>query len=138
MQTSDKPVPPPVFCADDRQGIFDYVVAHLLQQNERSTQPKNPNRCAKNPNRCAYRGVHGLQCAVGCLIPDERYVGEIENGDASTSPVHEAIFGKNASVPPETAMLLFLLQQVHDSCEVASWKRTLKLAATEFNLAWRF
>lgn len=47
------------------------IVQHLTQQKAQSKVPGG--------DYCAYRGVGGLMCAVGCLIPDELYIIGIEN-----------------------------------------------------------
>lgn len=56
------------------QEIFDKVATHLLSQGKRS---------ALGGVGCAYRGDGGLQCAIGCLIPDELYRYELEGWGAA-------------------------------------------------------
>lgn len=53
------------------QEIFDTVAVHLLTQNKRATK-------ANCSTTCQYRTSEGLKCAVGCLIPDEKYTPEME------------------------------------------------------------
>ncbi len=47
-------------------------------------------------SRCRYRGENGTMCAVGCLIPDERYRPEIEGYSAGHGNIMVAIFGHEA------------------------------------------
>src|SRR5687768_12164409 len=51
------------------QEIFNKVRNHLRQQGRAAT-----NRYGS----CQYRGDGGTACAVGCLIPDEKYRPEME------------------------------------------------------------
>ena len=50
------------------QEAYNKVCAHLAKQGRRS----------EDKGRCLYRGPGGLMCAVGCLIPDELYHGDME------------------------------------------------------------
>lgn len=59
-----------------KQQTFDTVVAHLRRQNAQSMLGES----------CAYRGDGGLKCAVGCLIPDDRYTTDIEYGIPAWDP----------------------------------------------------
>jgi hypothetical protein len=49
----------------NNQTAFNTVVKHLVKQNWQRSESSDGN--------CAYRGRDGLMCAVGCLIPDEKY-----------------------------------------------------------------
>jgi hypothetical protein len=55
------------------QQIFDVVKTHLKNQEMPSTY-RSKNGCLGG----AYRNSLGQKCAVGCLIPDEKYKPEIE------------------------------------------------------------
>ena len=52
----------------NQQEAFDKAAAHLLAQGKKSFQPGDDYLCA-------YRGVDGLKCAIGALIPDDQYTG---------------------------------------------------------------
>lgn len=54
----------------DTWDTFQKVKNHLLTQQQYS-QDHNGN--------CSYRGINGLSCAIGCLIPDDLYTYEMEN-----------------------------------------------------------
>lgn len=62
----------------DRRAVFDKVKAHLLQQGKKSH--KKLLIYGEETVTCAYRGEGGLKCAVGCLILDEHYHPQMENG----------------------------------------------------------
>lgn len=51
------------------QEIFDKVATHLIQQGEPAMDSNGD---------CVYRNDQGLKCAVGCLIPDDKYEGRFE------------------------------------------------------------
>jgi hypothetical protein len=60
----------------DRQAIFDRVATHLLTQGRKSLRD----------NRCMYRGDDGTACAIGCLIPDEKYSTRFEGLTPNSDP----------------------------------------------------
>ena len=60
-----------------RQEIFNKVADHLLTQGRVATS-------STTLPTCAYRSTDGATCAVGCLIPDELYVPEMENKSVYT------------------------------------------------------
>lgn len=66
----------------NRQEVFDKVVNHLLTQNQKSIDESS---------QCMYRGINGLMCAVGCLIPDEFYNKDLELKAADSIMVKEAL-----------------------------------------------
>lgn len=51
-----------------KQKIFNHVVAALVEQSEFSALE----------GRCKYRGPNNTKCAVGHLIPDDKYHRQIE------------------------------------------------------------
>jgi hypothetical protein len=51
--------------------MFDKMVAHLREQKAFSAQ--SPNSMA-----CSYRGAGGTKCAIGALIPDDKYDPDFE------------------------------------------------------------
>lgn len=58
------------------QQAFDEIVTFMRKQGRQS----------RNEYGCVYRHAEGLRCAVGCLIPDEKYSPDMEGhnvwGDA--------------------------------------------------------
>lgn len=109
------------------QETFDTVVNHLLTQNERSesTDPSCP--------MCLYRGPNGLKCAIGCLIPDDLYQKDMDNGNLGLNsvlltignngyPIHDFPYGE--------------LQGIHDQLEPECWPRALAELADEYDLIY--
>ena len=56
------------------QETLDFVYAKLKEQGCKSVNPAT--------GLCAYRGKFGIKCAIGWLIPDEKYNMEMENVSA--------------------------------------------------------
>ena len=54
-----------------KQQIYDYVGEFLIKQGRRS---------ADDMGNCLYRGENDLRCAVGCILPDDKYKPEMEHG----------------------------------------------------------
>lgn len=55
-----------------KQELFNEIWAKA------SEQKFEPSFLESNMNTCAYRGSNGRCCNVGHLIPDERYISDIE------------------------------------------------------------
>lgn len=105
-----------------RQEIFDIVVKHLLTQNRKSQEEEFG---------CLYRGPDGLKCAVGALIPDDKYSDGLEGATAHAERVCEA-----AGYHPMDTDFVNELQVVHDTREPSEWKKLLKLKGESYNLTW--
>jgi hypothetical protein len=121
----------------NQQKIFDKVVDHLLTQKERSAD-------VYGDKDCLYRAYKEdgkvLKCAVGCLIPDDKYNTGME-GDLITFYDY---FAEDETMNPDPEVftndnfsLLEHLQQIHDTFEVHEWPYRLQLLATKFNLEYR-
>lgn len=89
------------------QEIFDKVVNHLLTQNEK----------AMTKFRCQYRTEDGLKCAIGCLIPDEKYRREFD--DKALVVIELMEFLPNI-ITIKNIPLLEDLQYIHDKCPVST------------------
>lgn len=108
------------------QEIFDKVATHLLTQKEKSTQELSTG------TRCVYRSPKGLKCAVGCLIPDELYNPSLEGYTASGLSYEIKIaIGYN----DKTALLICMLQSMHDSMPPEKWKDLLRIEANTRGLS---
>ena len=109
------------------QDIFDKVALHLLTQGEQSLATDVGGTI------CRYRGPRGLQCAVGCLIPNETYCPAFEGRTISDVDVAAALVGIDAV---EHLALLEELQSVHDhQTDCASWPDCLNELAERFKLS---
>ena len=106
--------------------ITQAIVDHLLAQNERSG----------GKTACRYRSYsHGkkLSCAIGSILPDNLYTGDLEGRSVqsllSISPIREALL-KPFGIPdiPKNRVihnLLTMLQQIHDYVAVEEWPNML-------------
>lgn len=113
-----------------RQEIFEMVAKHLFQQKERSMDGK-----------CLYRGPNGKKCAIGILIPDEKYDPDMEGKCSYQLKEYEydldpAIFNT------ENTAFLDQLQRAHDlrsnwnSAE--NMRKALQSIANDFLLDGKF
>jgi len=108
------------------QELFDRVATHLLMQGRRAM------RGGMGSDYCAYRSPDGLTCAIGCLIPDERYDPELEGQSATSYAVLNA-----AGLTGEQARLASVLQHIHDDPSVEAvegWASDLRELAIRFDL----
>lgn len=89
-----------------KQEIFDEVVKGLASQGfKQSLLPE------KDGGGCAYRGDHGRKCAVGHLIPDEKYSKAFEGDSVAEYNIQEVLKSEGY----EDACFLDQLQHCHDS-----------------------
>ena len=88
------------------QEIFNKVVTHLFTQGRPARDEEG---------HCMYRGPNKTSCAVGCLIPDEKYKLCMEGKSAmSLATLYQDEVGElflNTS-----ATFLQSLQRAHDRC----------------------
>ena len=117
------------------QQVLDTVVQHLLTQNAKALNDEG---------YCQFHTDSGRKCAVGCLIPDDRYTPDIENAciivhgereSANVVALHELLdeLGLGES---GTLQLLRDLQDVHDDEQVSQWKMELRHVAKNHNLKY--
>lgn len=123
------------------QEIFTRSVVHLMRQNAKSVMLNSPTPPTfvpfQHPERCAYRGVDGLKCVVGALIPDELYDARMEGQSVSTGGLYDVL--ARAGVvevgdAPGKMTMLYDLQRVHDLCAVSNWAERLQHIAKKYNL----
>lgn len=105
------------------QEVFDQVAAHLLTQGEVSASSV----------ACRYRGPRGLKCAAGCLISDDEYKPEMDEGFIGTSWRHLI---EEGVVSDSHARLISDLQGCHDSLKPSLWPAYLKEIAQEYGLVY--
>ena len=130
------------------QDIFDFVAAHLMTQGVVSEDQNG---------QCVYRSPDGLKCAIGCLIPDDAYRGNLEGREGNHPIVLGALgfnmpenYCRSGSFPigfsksdVDRINLLLALQQVHDDegrrsqsdGHVPNFKPALVELARDFNLS---
>lgn len=105
-----------------KQETFDIVVSHLRKQGRRSIGVNG---------KCAYRSADGCQCAVGCLIPDDKYEAWMEGFSVYEHRIRDLIesLGHDAS-------LCDSLQTIHDGYGVDLWESRFKAIAKDHDLAY--
>lgn len=108
-----------------KQETFDTVVAHLRKQGRRATD-------RSEWAFCMYRTEDGMKCAVGCLIPDEKYSCTLEG--MGLSP--EGVVGKLMVALGHDLSLLRDLQHIHDDIGVEYWEARFKFAAHTHGLTY--
>lgn len=106
-----------------KQEVYDKVKAHLLAQGKQSWDEER--------DLCMYRGPGGLKCAVGVLIPDEKYVPQMEGEVSDTGWLEK--YGLTELLPFEE--LLQDLQTVHDLGLTSMWESHLRDVAQRHGLA---
>jgi len=118
----------------DLQSLFNTVSSHLLTQNAKSVDHEFESDSGSAG--CAYRGENGLQCAAGCLIPDEAYNFDME-GETALS----VFKGYSSKLPKDiwnwpNIELIGKLQEIHDHTQVSDWPRRLTKLAKEYDLVF--
>ena len=111
----------------ENQELFDRVATHLLAQGV---------QCRALDGGCIfYYGYHGHRCAIGCLIPPDRYDPSFEGVVVnSRKPVAEQLRSA-AGLGPENTDLARELQLVHDVDEPKHWVIALRSVAQRFGLS---
>lgn len=105
------------------QETFDRVVTHLRKQGRKSVDPST--------HRCMYRGPDGLKCAVGALIPDEKYSAVFETKGTLWSPIRSVLLELG-----HDPTLCNSLQLVHDSVSVDNWESHFEIVADKYHLKY--
>ena len=112
----------------NRQMIYDMVRDHLMNQGKRAAQW----RPLLKKVECRYRGSNGTMCAIGCLIPDEKYDPSFEGRGVTGLPLDALVF---AGVKDRSDVrFLEDLQDIHDDGAPASWARRFYDFAVEHGL----
>lgn len=114
---------------EQKQFTFNKVAEHLLKQGERSRYAAT----------CTYKQVIAsgsiMRCAVGVLIPDDRYSVDMEGKGIGT--VLEE-FGAHVLIANACSDPLFLgkLQYIHDQLQTHDWPEHLAAFATQHGLTF--
>ncbi len=106
------------------QDLFNTVYRHLLTQGQKAFIT-----LTHGSESCKYRTADGRKCAIGCLIPDNRYSPTLEGKRAYAEIVREA-----AGITHDQLDLASALQDVHDYHEPVEWKEQLAQVARRYNL----
>lgn len=110
------------------QDLFDTVADHLLTQREACTEAGD----------CVYRGPNGLKCAIGALIPDDKYDETLE-GDPGSEALRRIghPLCDTAENPNRDTVFMNLvdeLQRIHDEEDPAKWMDYLYSLGDTYNL----
>lgn len=102
------------------QEVYNIVAQHMLKQNAKSV-----TELPGIGDSCAYRGIDGLKCAAGCLIPDEVYNCSFEN-------IKWVDLVNDHGFPEDHLELISDLQVIHDDYQPDCWCEYL------IDLAWGY
>ena len=102
------------------QEVYFKVRNHLLTQGRR----------AKIYDQCRYRAPNGDKCAIGCLIPDDKYDPSMEGHLISCSPLIQDAIGASE----DHIDFLTDLQRVHDFSNPSEWNERLQAVALRYKL----
>lgn len=104
-----------------KQETFDTIVAHLRKQNARSTSGFG----------CKYRGPNGRKCAVGILIPDDKYKQDMEQCNCDIVHIATLLEQLGHDVP-----LCRDMQTVHDHFNIPDWESHFRVIAEKHNITY--
>lgn len=107
------------------QEIFDKVITHLRKQGKATN--------AGGGNTCFYRTRDGKSCAVGCLIPNEEYLPNMEGQNISGLMTNFPDTMNKLGLSPHIE-LLKALQWAHDVYPVEQWEGGWASLASRFDL----
>lgn len=123
----------------NRQETFDKIVTHLLMQGKPATKTRENGSVS-----CVYRGDDGTMCAVGCLIPVEKYSPKLEGRSIGRFTNDElSLIGFD----PSDDLMLSLLrdcQRVHDNTHTTQNTfneyilRKMQIVADDHGLVWDY
>lgn len=113
----------------NHQEVYERVAKHLIAQGER----------AMTIGICSYRDKNNKRCAIGYLIPDEKYTESIEGvGVTAISNMSLAKADKLKSILLELGLddfpFLSDLQLIHDGYKPVEWPRELTRFALKYKL----
>lgn len=119
----------------NKQEIFDKVSKHLVEQNRQCGVFAVSGIGAIE---CLYRDKKGLACAIGCLIPDDKYHQDMEgNGVIGKNPLVDQVIDELYSPDPGGYVFLSDLQNIHDHVQPQDWKKELRGYALSHGLIVR-
>lgn len=116
----------------DIQKAYSTIVTHLLWQNAKAFNlPETPMLAT-----CMYRAPGGKKCAVGILIPDDKYDHKMEGESIKVDESgHLGDVAKAAGCETHgDAMFLGRFQSVHDTEPVDRWPYELALIGQQERL----
>lgn len=108
-----------------RQEAFNTALAGLRQQG----------RPSGGSGGCFYRSPDGCKCAIGWLIPDDKYSPDLEGCSAESADVIAAMGGDSQ----ESHFYYDMQGSIHDHLTVkdGNFRDNLELRAKDFAYRWR-
>lgn len=118
---------------NNNQEAFNKIWTFISAQGKQSMNPDG---------NCQYRGPDGMQCAVGCLIPNDEYITLLDDGSLVPKEYHNGLQFAQALVPSlQKYDLAFLedMQRFHDFVPntepfLVTWQSSMREYAAENNL----
>lgn len=111
---------------------FNTMVQHLRKQNAVSSLAVEYGTACDTSvspmgSICAYRGSNGRKCAVGALIPDDKYRPGMENKSCE-------VINRNYNLGWNdlTVEVCGQMQEVHDSYDPKEWEEHFERVAYHF------
>ena len=106
-----------------QQTTFDRVVSHLRRQNARAMGAYG---------LCRYRAANGRRCAVGCLIPDDKYSPSLEGQSLDLESAGE--LRRVLEEEGHDVNLVRQLQVIHDTVLIHHWETEFEKLAARYKL----
>jgi hypothetical protein len=109
----------------DNQTLFDTCLTHMRQQGQRATSARG---------YCRYRNDTGLKCAIGALIPDDKYHPNFE-----MHAVHDRLVALAAGLTSNQIDLAKAIQRnMHDDIFDRSGDFFVQLENAAYHVARHF
>lgn len=113
------------------QQVFEKVGRHLLDQG----RPSVVRTSDGHHDMCRYRTPDGLECAAGCLIPEEEYTVSLETKGWHTMSELSRVPAKHVDLIGELQMVHDVYSQRHGHENVKQfWHRKLHAVARLYKL----
>ena len=110
--------------------IIEKSSSALIAQGCKALKPESVNNCR-------YRGPNGTKCAIGWLIPDDKYLPEMEDSTvASILEGYDLSFLLPTDLPSDLGIkFLTELQSIHDETwnTVESWPSKFQKLAEKWS-----
>jgi hypothetical protein len=111
------------------QEVFDFIAAHLLRQDRKA------GVTIEGGFSCRYKDASGAKCAAGSLIPDDKYVPQMEERPWFGTYCKKAGVTQAFEFSENHAGLINSLQALHDNDNVGTWKANLSYLAKRYELS---
>lgn len=107
-----------------RQEMFDISYRGLASQGWENS--------INSSGSCSYRGINGLKCAIGWLIPDDKYKSHMDRGKTSIGRKPSVM--KAARISKDDLYFATQLQMIHDGYGGIKLKKSMDEFAEVHNL----